>query len=1038
VTVDVAGSGYLTTPLIAINGVYPNFVTTGVKLVPVMGNSLVRDIQTTIKYDRYQYATTIYEWQANTVYTTGEQVRYNNVVWSSDITQSTATFLADQWTRVDANTLSGVDRTMGFYTPTLNMPGLSLPLLIDGIDYPGVQVDAPDFNQNTGFDVGNFDINPFDNFSIDAEGRPTYDPGILDARYSSSYTDIYLGTRAIDINVDGGEYVGPYSSHAPEELIPGSEFDTLDLRVYTRPGSDWLQQGHGFPSAQIKYTFDTTEPTMSFAGLLPYTALIFVSNQTQRIDLHLGTDYTVDYVNQTVTMIPNGNVIDGNVIVIAAYEIGGGNQLYKNIYNGADVGNTVTVPVSYYQYNGTTPEIQEFVIFVNGVLTTDYTYAATGDMATTVTFGTTYTATDSITLYVMAPTVVEPTDTPINYSWSIPLTQTITAPGNGTLSFTLDNSLAFNNPDCLIVTVNGGRARTAAGIRHIGDGSTAYTLPDRLGVSQSMIADNEVEVYIDDIRQSLYTDYVLELYDGTLREVVFATQPPVGSEILIYVTTNVQCYVNGDQLIFNPGNGLVPGLGDIIAVTTWNDTRQQRVLSQCFVGPVTTGVVVSEPYDSTDFDVGNTFNAPGSYDYSDGILVTSNNIDLGVTVTDPDRLWVSLNGRRLFNNIGFTVSGTELILTSGILQTADVLMVTQFTNNVVPEAMAFRIFQDMRGVQATYRITPSTTTTTTSAVSLVDDVIYVADANALIEPSFNDNIWGIITIDAERIMYRERNTVNNTISGLMRGTAGTAITTHDEGAIVYNMSRNNLLNINYQDYIVSNQFAGDNSTTEFTTDIVVDNRPIVYIGGSVEVYFGSTQLPTDSYTITQVEPVVVVLDSIPQSGTNVVVQVTYLDSTQATAQITATGSSARFPTNIDIGLEEQASNTYVLDNFNPVTVTFDAAPPTDHVVYIKNQREDNFDFIVANGTATTFVANIDLSLPVEVYVGGIEIPEDEYQVISLDPVIVVFDTPPPNGPTIDILVRNGITWYEQGITTASNGEPLQTTETSTARFFRGL
>jgi hypothetical protein len=54
------------------------------------------------------------------------------------------------WTLVDADSLSGVDRTMGFYVPTVNMPGLSLPLLIDGVSYPGVQVDAPDFNQNTG------------------------------------------------------------------------------------------------------------------------------------------------------------------------------------------------------------------------------------------------------------------------------------------------------------------------------------------------------------------------------------------------------------------------------------------------------------------------------------------------------------------------------------------------------------------------------------------------------------------------------------------------------------------------------------------------------------------------------------------------------------------------------------------------------------------------------------------------------------------------------------------------------------------------
>jgi hypothetical protein len=51
-----------------------------------------------------------------------------------------------------------------------------------------------------------------------------------------AFLDPYLGTRATDINVDGGEFVGPYESHAPEELVPGAVFDTMDLRVYT---SDW-------------------------------------------------------------------------------------------------------------------------------------------------------------------------------------------------------------------------------------------------------------------------------------------------------------------------------------------------------------------------------------------------------------------------------------------------------------------------------------------------------------------------------------------------------------------------------------------------------------------------------------------------------------------------------------------------------------------------------------------------------------------------------------------------------------------------------
>jgi hypothetical protein len=514
----------------------------------------------------------------------------------------------------------------------------------------------------------------------------------------------------------------------------------------------------------------------------------------------------------------------------------------------------------------------------------------------------------------LAPTVIDVTDTAINYSWSTPQTQIITGTGS-TLSFTLDNSLIYVNPDSLIVTVNGIRARTAAGIRHVGDGSTAYTLPDRLGFSQSIIADNQVHVYVNDVAQILSVDFVVEPYDGTPREVIFSTEPAFGSEILIYVTTDTQCYVNGNQLVFNSGSGLVPGLGDIIAVTTWNDTRQQKILNQCFVGPVTVGVTVVEAYDSTDFDIGTITGDTGSFDYSSGIVITTNNLDMGVVITDPDRLWVSLNGRRLFNNAGFTVSGTEVILSSGVISTTDVVMITQFTNFVVPESMAFRIFQDMRKVQATYRITPNTTTVTTNPVAITDDIIYVDDASALPEPNFDVNAWGVVTIDAERIMYRERNTVNNTISGLLRGTAGTAITTHASGAIVYNMGCGNLLPVDYQNYIVSN---------------------ITY-------------------------PLV--------SGVNL-----------------GDGS----------------------------TIVFTA---------------DDINLLLEDSTIR------DESL--EVYVGGIRITTG-YTVTVDNPAEITFDEAPPAGVEVNMLVRRGVTWYAPGIATASDGDPLQITDTPAARFLRGL
>ena len=565
VTVTTPGSGYLTTPAIAINDVYPTLAPIGpedpmgpgpvnpdyllavIKLVPVMGNGLVRDIKTTIKYDRCQYVSTIVEWQANIVYAQGDRVRWSDRVWSANSTQSSSTFIVSDWTVVPAGDLNCADRTMGYYTPTIDMPGLSLPLLIDGLSYPGVQVSAPGFNQNTGFDVGNYDINPFDNISYDAEGLPTYDPAILDARYSSAYLDPYLGLRPTDINVVGGGYIDTFSSYAPEELVPGSEFDTLDFRVYTRP-----------------------------------------------ITIHSGDGFTT----------------------------------------------------------------------------------------------------------------------------------TFAAP----------------------------------------DGAT------------------EVVVTVDNVVLTPGIDYTYEFGVATL-----AIPPAVGAQIVV--------------LESNPESA----------------------------------------------------------------------------------------------------------------------------------GLAFRIFQDMRGVQVTYRITPGTTTTLTQDLLITDDIIHVDNAGALAQPNLSANRWGVLTVDAERIMYRELDTVTNTVSGLLRGTAGTAVAAHSAGATVYNLGQDNLLPLPYQNYVVSNSQLGNGANT-------------VFVASDISLVYG--------------EP----YDTLPYDH----------------------GNTTGDPGSYDFG----------------ETVAPDSA--------------------------------------VEVYVGGIRV-QTGYTITQNLPVVVVFDTAPADGVDVTILVRRGVTWYQQGVDpeTPSNGEPLQVTETVPARFFRG-
>ena len=878
VTVVDTGSGYTTTAIITLDGGNG----TGGQLVAVMANELVDDVaynlvrsfDVTMKYDRYQYASTIVDWEPNVSYDNGVQVRYDNRVWEANSSDSTgvetATFDPADWLLVNAATLSGVDRTMGLYVPTVNEPGLDLSLLIDGVSYPGVQVSAPTFSQNTGWDVGNWDVNPWDNIAYGPEGLPTYDPGILDTIYESRFLDIYLGLRPTDINVDGGEFVGPYESHAPEELVPGSEFDTMDFRVYTRPGSDWEFNGHGFAWEITKWVYNsTTAYTQSFADVITNPVQIRVTNQTQRRDLTVGIAYSVDWVNNIVTIIPSVNAppaANGNVLVLSVYGIGGGNQLYKNSFNGADVGNFLNIPVADV-------EIFDMAIFVNGVLINNYTYTAGANNTTDIFFATTYTSTDEINV-----TAIGSTDGSLPYTWSTPQTQNFVSYGQ--LDYVLDNSMSGTNIANLVVEVNGIRARPPEGALYIADGSSGYALPNRGGYSLGLVADNDVYVWVNNERLVLGREYIVEPYTGSdTRYVDILIAPSIGSEVLISVTTKADYIIQDDssldnyQLVFRTTGGFRPISGDIVSVTSWNDTAQQSIVTLLWQGPVTEGAGVNEPFDSTGFDAGTVSGDPGSFDYTEDVQVIVNDFQLGRIVTDPTRMWVTKNGSRIFYGDDYLVVGEQLILHGPPIGKTDVVVAQLFTDSVVPEAMEFRIFQDMRGVQATYRMTPSTTTTLAQPLLKNQDIIYVNDAGALTEPNLNANVWGIITINGERIMYRVLDLETNTVSSLMRGTAGTAAADHAVDSIVYNIGQGNLAPVEYQDRIVYTNTLADGSTTTFTANnIDLSELTLSFAEQAILVYVAGLRANT-GYTVDSVAPATITFDTAPTAGYEVSIRV---------------------------------------------------------------------------------------------------------------------------------------------------------------------
>ena len=888
IAVDVVnpGFGYSTTATITLVGGNG----TGAVAVAVMGNQLVRNLNTTIKYDRYQYQSTIVEWSANESYDDGTMVRFDDRVWSANSDDSAAvqsdTFDPDQWTLVSAASLSGVDRTMGFYVPTVNQPGLELALLISGVDYPGVQVSGPNFNQNTGFDVGNFDINPFDNIAFGPEGSPTYDPAILDAIYESNFTDPYLGTLPAPayngappttgpnpIVVDGGAFVDTYSSHAPEELVPGAVFDTLDMRVFTTPGSDWTGDGHGFPASSVRYVYDAAILDYSFRELLRNPVLIQVWNLTLGVQLNPVENYTVNWQDLSVRF--NSGVEPGQILAVTAYGLGGGNQLYINSYNGADVGNALVIPVDYALIN-------QMVVFVNGTLTTNYSYVSYETYNTQIEFNDTYTDQDYV--FVTAMGVTQPV---ANLSWSTPQTQYFLSTGE--LSYTLSNNLSGTNPANIIVEKNGVRARPSESIEYIDDGSSSqFYLPTRGGYSQGLISDNDVSVYVDNQPLTLGTQFFLDPWDGvTPRTVTLATPPPAGARILISVRTAAQYYLSSNVLIWKTTGSLIPVNGDIISVTTWNDTSEQNLLTQVFAGPTSQGLQIVQPYDSTDFDAGLVSGEAGSFDYSEGTVINTNVFDTGRLIEDSSRLVVSLDGVYLFDGSGYTVNGSQVLISGAPINSAQIVAITSFAQTVVPGEMVFRIFQDMRGLQSTYRIIRQATTQLVQPLTASDDIVYVTDASFLAESNLPLGQFGLVTINGERISYRTRNLVNNTLTGLRRGTAGTAAASHSAGAAVYDIGRGELLPVEYQNYAESQDYLANGTQTVFATDdIVLTGLTTLQQNRAVEVYVGGI-LQTTGYQITAVNPVSVAFNTAPTANYQVTLLVRRGVSWYATGSGTA-------------------------------------------------------------------------------------------------------------------------------------------------------
>ena len=284
------------------------------------------------------------------------------------------------------------------------------------------------------------------------------------------------------------------------------------------------------------------------------------------------------------------------------------------------------------------------VVFVNGIVITGYTYAASGTYSTLITFDTQYTATDWVTIVALGAT------TPVEYSWSTPQRQYFTYDGSST-QYPLTNSLQGTNIANMTVERDGLRLRPPEGIEYTSDGSSLgpYYLSTTAGTNQNLIADNDVLVYVDNVQSTLAVNWTLSTYDGSSdRYVAFNSnsQPADKASIKIFTTTEADyTVVNVSDL-----NLRVSAAENApFTVFTYNDTAQQNILTKVYVGPTTQGITTGIAYDENDYDA-------GDFDETVGSTIQTNNFALGRLIENSGRLMVTLNGDRLSDTIGFTLS----------------------------------------------------------------------------------------------------------------------------------------------------------------------------------------------------------------------------------------------------------------------------------------------------------------------------------------------------------------------------------------------
>ena len=756
ITITNKGNGYTENPTITITG-----SGTGIKVSPRLVNNTTRSFDTTIKFDRITYSTSIKDWTKNTSYSLNDIVAYQNTTTlTQEVYKVTSAFTSGETFSTEDSNGSSVltvhndedftntaDRIGAYYYPSSGMIGDDLELLQKGTGYLGNKVTGPGFDQNPGFDSSNFDIIAFDNIEIDEEGLEVlagvdtkfrgidFGSTTIGGQYvASGYVvdgfvqELNLGIDPESIVIDGAGFVDTYNSHAPEELIPGRVYDTLDMEVYTHASQDYEGDGNAPLIAYISF-LDSTGTVRDFQYGDPakskddFEYLIVYKNATRLYD------FTADFRTKKVSI--KNALTPTDILHVYAYTTTG----EKIVGEFTEIGDGSSVN---FVLANSPSETKQTLVFVDGVETAVTVGAQDG--RTLITFSSPPDNGAHIHIIVYNQETVR--DAPSKIALQ---TQTLTS---GTFTYNLTNTVNYAQPFTgnTVVEVDNVRLKPANSKHYTGDGSTTQFIISKTAGETNIINISDIGVAVISKSTGQTLNAIRDI-DYTLTAgtdfVTMVTAPADGDTVIVYNNRDAQYSISGDGTEITLDGSVSFTSSSVMRVNTFANHDPLRIQTKVFVG-----------------------NGSGIGNYT-----------LDRTVTNVNNFWITLDGARLHPG-DYVTNGSDIILSSTLASTltaSSVVIVTHISENTIQPSTGFRVFYDMNGNTEYLRLKKDATTTVARDVLPTDTKIYVDDVTKLPFMTPDSENPGVVFIGGERITYYEVSIEDNFITNIRRATSGTAM-----------------------------------------------------------------------------------------------------------------------------------------------------------------------------------------------------------------------------------------------------------------------